>query len=138
HYLRNPHTMTAKLGRLLKDVSEHAILLSATPVHLKSDDLYYLLNLIDEDTFDSPRVFDTILEANRPLIRARDALMNRSTTCEQMLNLLLDAESHPLLRGNRQLNFLIENAPDEEQLKDKNYLSRLSYRLESINLLSNP
>jgi len=61
HYMRNPQTMTAKLCRLLKQVSEHIVLLSATPIHLKNEDLYYLLNLIDEDTFDRPDVFDAMM-----------------------------------------------------------------------------
>ena len=39
HYLRNPQTMTARLGRLLKEVSEHIVLLSATPIHLRNEDL---------------------------------------------------------------------------------------------------
>ena len=58
HYLRNPETMSAALGRLLRGVTEHILLLSATPIHLKNRDLYQLLNLVDEDTFNEPQVFD--------------------------------------------------------------------------------
>lgn len=137
HYMRNPQTMTAKLCRLLKQVSEYIVLLSATPIHLRNEDLYYLLNLIDEDTFDRPDVFDAILDANRPLVKARDALVNQKVTSENIINLLKDAESHPFLKGNRQLLALINNHPNDEQLQDNSFLSKLSYRLESINLLSN-
>ena len=49
HYMRNPEAMTASLGRLLRDVADHVVLLSATPIHLRNRDLYQLLNLVDED-----------------------------------------------------------------------------------------
>jgi len=129
HYMRNPQTMTAKLCRLLKQVSEHIVLLSATPIHLKNEDLYYLLNLIDEDTFDRPDVFDAILYANRPLVKARDVLVSQSITSDDFIKLLKDAESNPFLRGNRQLLALINNPPTDERLRNKNYVSQLSYRL---------
>ena len=47
HYLRNPDTATSQLGRLLREVTEHLVLLSATPIYLKNDDLFTLLNLVD-------------------------------------------------------------------------------------------
>jgi superfamily II DNA or RNA helicase len=58
HYLRNPESMTSNLGRLLRNVSDHILLLSATPIHLKNRDLYQLLNLVDEDSFNQPSVHD--------------------------------------------------------------------------------
>ena len=57
HYLRNPET-SLKLGSMLRNVSEYIVLLSATPIHLKNRDLYELLSLVDEDTFNSPTYFD--------------------------------------------------------------------------------
>lgn len=61
HYLRNPETQTAELGQLLRAVSEHVVLLSATPLNLKEDDLFHLLNLVDPDTFDAKGVFPQVL-----------------------------------------------------------------------------
>lgn len=51
HYLRNSESMTSNLGRLLRDVANHVVLLSATPIHLRNEDLFHLLNLVDEDSF---------------------------------------------------------------------------------------
>ncbi len=64
HYLRNPQSMTAGLGRLLRNVADYVAMLSATPIHLKNQDLYHLLNLVDEDSFNQVHVFDDILQAN--------------------------------------------------------------------------
>lgn len=135
HYLRNPQSMTSSLGRLLRDVAEHMILLSATPIHLHNQDLFNLLNLVDEDSFNQINVFDDILEANAPVIRARDMILRDSLDYRELLPLLKEAQSHLLLKDNRQLQALIDNPPEEKDLQNKAYRSELSYRLESINLL---
>jgi hypothetical protein len=41
HYLKNPETRTFELGSLLRRSAQFAVLLSATPVHLHSDDLFH-------------------------------------------------------------------------------------------------
>ena len=46
HHMRNPKTQTHKFGCMIREVSKYIILLSATPIQLKSDDLYYLLILL--------------------------------------------------------------------------------------------
>jgi superfamily II DNA or RNA helicase len=135
HYMRNADTATSQLGRLLRHVTEYIILLSATPVHLKSGDLYQLLNLVDEDTFHQPSLFDEILQANAPLIEVRDAVMARKVTPGQIKDLLEAAVKHPYLQGNRQLRSLLSELPGEEQLSDDHYRSQFAYRLETMNLL---
>jgi SNF2 family DNA or RNA helicase len=136
HYLRNPESMTSKLGRLLQPVSEHLVLLSATPIHLKSRDLYQLLNLIDEDTFDRPDFFDQILLANKPIIEARDKLLRKNTNSDEIISLLKSAQRNPLLKGNRQLKQLLDNPPTEEDVQNENYRAFVANKIESINLLN--
>ena len=136
HYMRNPEAMTASLGRLLRDVAGHVVLLSATPIHLRSRDLYQLLNLVDEDTFNQPQVFDFILEANEPLIAARDAVLRASVEAKEVIGLLNDAKLHPLLAENRQLAGLLDDFPSSEEFEDPGIRSELASKLEKINLLS--
>ena len=75
HYMRNPDTMTARLGRLLRRMTENLVLLSATPVHLRNADLFHLLNLVDSDTFPHEWSFDQALEENAPLVELKDMLL---------------------------------------------------------------
>jgi hypothetical protein len=56
HYMRNPETVTADPGRLLRGVAQYVVLLSATPIHLRNGDLYRLLNLADADLFQPPEL----------------------------------------------------------------------------------
>jgi len=135
HYLRNPESKTAALARLLRSVSDYTILLSATPVHLRSHDLYQLLNLVDEDTFNHPAQFENILSANAPLTRARDRVLLKKVVRQELMQLLNQAKEHPLLSENRQLQALIAAPPTDEELCDPERRSALAHRLDTINIL---
>lgn len=135
HYLRNPLSMTSKLSRLLRDVSEFVVLLSATPIHLKNTDLYQLLNLVDEDSFNQVHVFDDILQANAPLIQARDMVLLSNADPQKFVELLEEARSHYLLSNNRQLQAILDDPPNQTNLSQNSYRSALAYRLEAVNLL---
>lgn len=135
HYLRNPKTQTNSLGNLLSRVAEHVVLLSATPIHLRSDDLYHLLRLLDPDTFNRPEAFDLILRANSPLVQARDEILRNQPDIERIRQLVNQASSTHLLRGNRQLTELRERLSDELDLGDLGVKSKLAYQLETTNLL---
>jgi superfamily II DNA or RNA helicase len=135
HYLRNPQSMTSRLGRLLRNVADHIVLLSATPIHLKNMDLYNLLNLVDEDSFNQIHVFDDILQANAPLIHARDMILRGKADVQEFIGQLEDAKSHMLLSNNRQLQTILDNPPNTGDLQNNAYRSELAHRLEGINLL---
>jgi SNF2 family DNA or RNA helicase len=135
HYLRNPESMTSNLGRLLRDVSENVILLTATPIHLKNMDLYQLLNIVDENTFNQPNVFDEILEANAPLIQARDAVLSKELRQETFISMIEEAQAHPFFENNRQIQAILKNPPTNETFRDMDKRVDLAGRLDSINLL---
>ena len=135
HYLRNPQSQTAKLGHLLRDVSENVVLLSATPVNLKDDDLFHLLNLVDPDSFDAKEVFPQVLQANEPLNRARQLALDTGSDEVQILESLREAQRHPLLAANRQLRTLINQERSLCDLDDKAERIDLANRIERINLL---
>ena len=133
HYLRNPKSQTAKLGQLLRNVSDHMVLLSATPINLKSEDLFHQLNLVDPDSFEQKKDFPLVLEANEPLIKAKRLALNKQNTINKVRECLVEAQQHPLIAKSRQLQDLINwlsrknNMTDEERVE-------LSNRIERINL----
>ena len=138
HYLRNRETMTATLGRLVRAVSDYIVLLSATPIHLRRDDLYGLLNLVDEDTFNRPEAFSEILKANEPLVRVRDLILSglkEPSDGERVQRELLKAADNPLLRGSAQIRALIDEEVWRDDLNRPSVVSRLAERLERVNLL---
>ncbi|MHB1310260.1 MAG: helicase-related protein [Limisphaerales bacterium] len=70
HHLRNTDTNSHQLARFICDNSEAAVFLSATPVHLGSQNLFALLNLLRPDLFPSQAVFNEMVEPNRHLTQA--------------------------------------------------------------------
>ncbi len=136
HHLRNPETQTNELGQLFKNVSEYTTLLTATPIHNRNEDLFSLLRILDPDTFTRPEDFTRLLEANAPLVRARDLVLGPKCDLEALRELLEEARSHPLLRSNRQLSMIEENDLKPERLGQREVRSRLAYRLETVNLLA--
>jgi hypothetical protein len=49
HYMRNEDSAVHTLGTLIRDVSDYLVLLSATPINLKNNDLFNLLKLTDPE-----------------------------------------------------------------------------------------
>ncbi len=140
HYLRNRETMTSVLGRLVRAISDFIVLLSATPIHLKSGDLYELLRLLDENTFQRQQSFDDILEANGPLVRARKLILDSSgrpdaETRADVERELLRAREHRLLTGSRQLAALISEQGWLNNLRQPDVRARFAERLDRVNLL---
>lgn len=136
HYMRNHETAAWRLGDLLREVSIYQVMLSATPINLHNQDLFNLLSLIDPDHFASEDDFHRLLEANRPLVAARDAALNRLATAEEVLGHLHAAAEQPLLAGFLQLNELLKDPPTDERLAAKGYRAELADALERVNLLS--
>lgn len=135
HHLRNPDTQSADLGRLLREVSEHVVLLTATPVNNQSGDLYQLLHLIDPDSFYTPDQFPQVLSANEPLVRARNLVLDLESTGTEIQSQLEIAQAHPLLRENQQLRGLLSEAINDEFLIETAKRVELANRIERINLL---
>lgn len=136
HYLRNPETQNARFGRLIRDVTENIVLLSATPINLSEDDLFHQLNLVDQDFFSNRDSFPEVMRANEPLVRAREFVLNRQGTVEDIVGCLAEAKRHRLLARNGQLANLLDDGIDVSGLASEESRIRLANRIERINLLS--
>ncbi|MBI5647497.1 MAG: DEAD/DEAH box helicase [Ignavibacteriae bacterium] len=136
HHLRNPETQTNEIGQLFKNVSDYTILLTATPIHNRNEDLFSLLNLIDPDTFTRVDVLNQILEANAPLVAAREHILGHNPNSHTLRQLLEKAQESPLLQTNRQLLWILETDIQPDNLKRLAFRSRLASRIETVNLLA--
>lgn len=136
HYLRNKGTQTNLLGRLLRPVASSLVMLSATPIQLRSSDLFNLLNLIDEDAFPYEESFRYSLEANAPIVRLRDRVLAGPITRKEFVEGLNDALDARFFEDNEQISFLREHAPSSKQLADPKRRAELADQLDRINPLS--
>lgn len=136
HYLRNPESQTNELGRIFRPVSENLLLLSATPIHNYSQDLFSLLQLLDADTFERIEDLGLILEASRPLVEARDHILRQHPSRETVRKLVEKASRHSLLRDNRQLKLALAQLNDSDILTDPDERASFARRLETVNPLA--
>ena len=137
HYLRNPETATHQMGRLLREVSENVILLSATPINLKSEDLFSLLNLVDPESFAYREQFEQVISANEPLVLARLEALAKNSSPSAVLQHLLEARSFSTLTGSKQLELLTMELQSwgARPWRDEHRV-RLADRIERMNSLS--
>ena len=136
HYMRNPETQTHKLGRLLRPACENLLLLSATPIQLRSADLFYLLNLLDEDAFPFAHSFSETIEANAPVVQLRDRLLREHVSREEYIEALQESMDLRLFKDNLQLEYMVANPPSEEELASHQGRSLLADRLDRVNPLA--
>ncbi len=80
HHLRTPGTLSHQLARFLCDISDAVLFLSATPVHVGSENLYTLLNLLRPDLFSNRQVFNQVVEPNQYLTKAMRSVRLRQPT----------------------------------------------------------
>ena len=70
HHIRNPETKAYQNVQRLAAASDAVVMLSATPIQLKSRDLFTLVNLLRDDLVPEPADFDVMLEPNGHLYAA--------------------------------------------------------------------
>ena len=136
HYMRNQESMTSRLGRLLRPVTDYMVLLSATPIQLASEDLFQLLRILDSQTYAHIDSFRHILSANGPINQLYDAIQSEDVAPDEFTRMLDEAVRHPLLNSNRQLAHLRARPQLVSDLKDKRARSEIAADLEKVNLLS--
>jgi hypothetical protein len=136
HYLRNPETQTARLGRLLRPVTENLVLLSATPVQLRSADLFHLLNLLDRDTFPYESSFDSIVAETAPVVALRDRVLRGNIDGLEFHQALTHAMSGRRLSTSAALGALIQTPPSDTDLSDPARRVDIAERLDAANPLT--
>ena len=135
HYLRNRETQINKLGRLIRPVVQNMVMLSATPIQLRSSDLFNLLNLIDEDAFPYEFSFEQSLEENSPIVFLRDQLLKAPVSREVFDAFIRSALNNREHGSNLQLEYLRDNVRDEDLVTQKGR-SELADQLDRINPLT--
>lgn len=134
--MRNEESQTSELGGLFAPVSRNKIYLSATPLHTRTRNLYTLLKRLDPETFTDEHTFNSILEANEPLVHLREMILAGKSPVADLLERVDRAAANPLLEGNNTLRNLRIKLTEAESLSDPRLRADLAYQSERANLLS--
>ena len=142
HHMRNETTQINMLGKLLRNVSEHCVFLSATPIHLKNKDLLSQLSLLDPGQYalnnpsEALRSFEKLIEANRPIIQAREIILNDKNISDAVEN-IQEAINNDLLSESVGLKNILTTLKNINKNPSVEIRSDLASKLEKSNLLSN-
>ncbi|MYB36284.1 MAG: hypothetical protein F4Y26_02605 [Gammaproteobacteria bacterium] len=99
HRMRNPQTSQHRLGKALSASADHMLMLTATPVQTSLDNLYQLLNILDESEFRDATIFEQQCEANRPVIRAATAIRSNPPRTDDAVESLESMAANPLTQA---------------------------------------
>jgi superfamily II DNA or RNA helicase len=80
HHARNRSTATSRMVERLSTISDGFLMLTATPLHLGTDDLFNLLRLLREREFADARAFAEGMRRNEGVVLAQRAVRRRSAT----------------------------------------------------------
>lgn len=136
HYLRNPETQTNKFATLLRPVTLNMVMLSATPIQLKSSDLYQLLHLLDEDAFPYENSFEYVLKMNEPVIRLRDQVRAGLIGQVEFIEAIKLIQQKDYYRNSQQILHFISNPPTPEALTSAKGRAHLADQLDRLNPLA--
>ncbi|NJR48640.1 MAG: DEAD/DEAH box helicase family protein [Leptolyngbyaceae cyanobacterium CSU_1_3] len=135
HYLRNQATANHRLGQLVRDAARHLLLLTATPIQTEDTNLYQLLKIISPEDFFDKTIFQQMLEANAPLIRALRSLWSHPPDFRAAKRDLDRALQSDYFRHNSVLR-QIQHTLETPDAIDAEMQVRLGYKLESASLVS--
>lgn len=135
HYMRNEETGAWRTGSLLRDVSTHQVMLSATPINLGSDDLFNVLRLLDPDHFEYPEDFRNIVQANRPVIAASDVVRDPSSDADRILEAIGEIASSRWFERSERVERLIKEARTVDHWTHERRVE-FAAKLERLNLLA--
>jgi superfamily II DNA or RNA helicase len=135
HYLRNQTTANNRLGKLLRDSAKHLILLTATPIQINSFNLYELLRIINPDEFFDRAVFEEMLNANAPLIKALRLLLQNPLDLDSVIRELDITLKSKYFSQNTVLKQIREELTTSDRIEDETRI-RLSNKLENSSLVS--
>lgn len=85
HRLRNPNQSNKGVRHILER-TKSAVFLTATPIMISEENLFNLLNLLDENRFDNLPQFQNALEENKPFILALSKLTNPHYNLREIFN----------------------------------------------------
>lgn len=133
HYLRNRETQTYRFAALLRPVTDGLVMLSATPIQMRSTDLFNLLNLLDNERFPTEWVYDDSVRANAPIVALRDRLQTGAVTQVEFKEALLESVALRWFDDSEQIQHLLQNLPSDERLSTVQGRAEYADLLDRVN-----
>lgn len=135
HHLRNPETAQHKSARQIVDLADYKLMLTATPINLRSEDLRAVLKLVEPDLFDREWVFDELQRENEPVVAARECVLDPASSREDILAALANIQPGSFLTTEARLSILRERVGREYSVDTLSARIDIASRLEEMSML---
>ena len=104
HHMRNRNTKQWKVGRLLSNRATAMIMLTATPVQIGMENLYNLLNILDEKEFMDTAEASRRFSINENIVLAQTCISQIPPKIDQAWGYLEKAREYDAVRRNPHIN----------------------------------
>jgi len=135
HHLRNPETAQHKTARQIVELADYKLMLSATPINLRREDLRSLLRLVEPDLFDRQSIFDELQAENEPIVAAREMALASGSSLSQVAEAIAAISPGQLLRTDRRLEILKEQLAADTKTDTPARRADIASRLEEMSML---
>lgn len=135
HHLRNPETAQHKSARQIVDLADYKLMLTATPINLRSEDLRSVLRLVEPDLFDREWIFQELQNENIPIVSARETALRKDATYEDLKTALQWITPGRFLKTEGRLNVLRSILADRAGPISAQDKAELAARLEEMSML---
>jgi len=134
HHMRNVETRQHRVGKILGQNTESMAMLSATPVHLASEDLFRLLNILDEDNFSSLPIAEELFTKNEPVIKAQACISGIPANIGKAIEYIKDTEDYLKNANKPYLYSLCQDVLDKMSLLKERGINDPNYRRNLIEI----
>ena len=139
HHLRNPSSLTHRLGLVLGELADALVLMTATPVQRKEQDLFSLLHVLDPLEFDHFDSFARRTRANERVVAADAELRQRRPgAIDRCRGELLALRGDPALwpQVNPKLHAMVLDKLDALDPGDRAAVADVQHDLTQLNLFA--
>lgn len=141
HHLRGFGTAQRAVGAALSRAAGAMLMLTATPVHLGQENLFSLLNVLDEEDFPELATSEERFRINELIVQAQSAVSRRPPDFVGAAEFLSQANRTPWFAGNRLLPSIREKIqrivdPPNVAANVHRVTTDLQRDLADVNLLS--
>ena len=143
HHMRNFGRKQRQAGVLLSRSTDAMLLLTATPVHLGNENLFSLLNILDEEDFPSYPAVDERFRDNEPIVKAQICLgrippnVVDATEFTRLVSTSVWLKDNPLMKEVlEKLDKLTNLQPINDESEARTLLLSAQKDLADLNLIS--
>jgi superfamily II DNA or RNA helicase len=135
HHLRNPETAQHRTARQIVDLADYKLMLSATPINLRSEDLRSLLRLLEPDLFEKEWIFSQLQRENEPIVAAREVVLSSKSRLSEIAEALSRVQEGDLLKTERRLEILKQQITEDGATDTPARRADIAARLEEMSML---